>query len=64
MSERLSYERFLELEAIMRVAADSGRMATVAAREGLEHVKLSTELGNHEEARLYADGVIASLSDA
>jgi len=64
MTEQLTYERFLYFKNIMETAVSRGRMNKVAARDGLEHVKISTERGNHTEARLYADSIIESLADA
>jgi hypothetical protein len=39
-------------------------MGAVAARDGLKHVKISTETGNHNEARPYVDGIMESFADA
>lgn len=64
MTERLSYERYLEFEKIMQAAVRKGRMNAVAARDGLEHVKVSSEIGNHNEARLYVDGIMEGIADA
>ncbi len=64
MTKHLSYARFLEFEKAMQVAVSKGRMNEVAARDSLEHVKISTETGNHDEARVHAESIIESLTDA
>lgn len=64
MAERLSYERFLEFEKIMQSAIGRRRIAKAAALDGIKHVKISTERGNHEEARLYVEGIMESFANA
>ena len=64
MTGQLSYARFREFEKAVQSAVSRGRMNAVAANDALEHVKISTDNGNHAEARLYAESTIESLADA